>query len=160
MSVEPRSKARNRPDSNMVICDVDRATFAEVRQLLRDLVRGRDDMAVQDALLVTDELVSNARRHGLSPRQCRLGLIDNGRRLLVEVDDASYAPPRKRTPDINGGRGLILIDRLAASWGVQYHSGYKTVWAELVLDGPGNTRNTRHLGAVRASPGSSTTAGD
>ncbi|RSM87955.1 ATP-binding protein [Kibdelosporangium aridum] len=159
MSVEPRSTARNTRESYMVVCDVDTATFAEVRHLLRDLVGGRDDMAVQDALLVTDELVSNARRHGLGPRQCRLALIDGGRRLLVEVDDASFAPPRKRTPDLSGGRGLILIDRLAASWGVQYHADHKTVWAELVLDGPGNNRNARHLGAIRASTSSTTATG-
>lgn len=54
-----------------------------------------------------------------------------GRCLGIEVDDASPAPARVRRPDHTGGRGLLLVTRLATRWGTDYRDGGKTVWAEL-----------------------------
>jgi hypothetical protein len=76
----------------------------------------------------------SATRHATAPRVCRLSLIDQGRCLRIEVDDGSPEPPRMRTPDRHGGRGLVLVDRLASAWGVDQHGRGKTVWAELVVD--------------------------
>jgi hypothetical protein len=51
-----------------------------------------------------------------------------------------------RTPDRSGGRGLVLVDRLASSWGVQHHADHKTVWAEVALDRTSSSSGpARHL---------------
>jgi anti-sigma regulatory factor (Ser/Thr protein kinase) len=124
------------------------APLSAIRQRVRELLAGRTGLAVEDAVLVTDELVSNAYRHGLPPRTVRITARDAWQRLLIEVTDASPAQPMLRSPDRTGGLGLMLIDRLTTSWGVRRHDGHKTVWAELDLvkrDGHGHTP---HLTAV------------
>ena len=131
-----------------VACDLDKASNSTVRDLVRDLLTGRSGVVVEDAVLVADELVSNAHQHGDAPRHCRLELCEHGALLRIEVDDTSLNPPRIRTPDNFGGRGLILVDRLSARWGVHHHAHHKTVWAELALDRPGNSGQPRHLTAV------------
>lgn len=115
------------------------------------MLADRDGIVVDDAVLVTDELVSNAHQHAQGPRTCRLALVGHGRCLRVEVDDSSFAQPRIRPPDSTGGRGLVLVDRLASSWGVENYADHKTVWAEMVLDGAGSSGHARHL-AVAPRP--------
>jgi anti-sigma regulatory factor (Ser/Thr protein kinase) len=130
----PKDTERGERSSFSVSCDVDAIPTSEVRRLVRAALRGREDGVVEDAVLVADELATNALRHGRGPRRCRVGVTGGGRRLRVEVDDtAPDRPAEVRSPDRFGGRGLILVDQLTASWGVRYHSRYKTVWAELPL---------------------------
>jgi anti-sigma regulatory factor (Ser/Thr protein kinase) len=131
-----------------LVCDLDANDAKFVRMLVRQCAQGRVGNAVDDAVLVTEELVTNAQRHGLSPRACRLALTDHGRCLRIEVDDASPAIPRIRTPDLRGGRGLILVDHLASAWGVEYHGRDKTVWAEVALGRAGGDRHRPHLSLV------------
>lgn len=133
-----------------VSCELDSMPSREVRRLMRELLTGSEGIVVDDAVLVADELVSNAHRHGRAPRRCRLTLVDGGRSVRIEVDDASPAQPRLRTPDRSGGRGLILVDRLSTSWGVLNHAHpnhptHKTVWAELAMGEAGNSGNVRHV---------------
>jgi hypothetical protein len=80
-----------------------------------------------------------------------LSLTNEDRCLRIEVDDESTHQPRIRTPDMSGGRGLVLVDRLASAWGVQNYAHHKTVWAELVLDDVGTSGRVRHL--ATAPPG-------
>jgi anti-sigma regulatory factor (Ser/Thr protein kinase) len=129
---------------------VDKAPNRTIRDLVRGLLTGQTGVTVEDAVLVTEELVSNARVHGDGPRTCRLALHDQGRCLRIEVDDTSPDPPRPRTPDSAGGRGLVLVDQLAAAWGVHYYAHHKTVWAELAFDHPCRRRaHAPYLTAVR-----------
>jgi two-component sensor histidine kinase len=126
-------------------CDLDRMSNRKVRNLVRGLLSGRSGVLVDDAVQVVDELVSNASRHGHAPRRCRIELLDDGRRLRIEVDDAAPGLPRPRPPDDTGGRGLILVDEMATAWGVQRHARYKTVWAEVDLVGRRGDRATPYL---------------
>ncbi|WP_133849221.1 ATP-binding protein [Labedaea rhizosphaerae] len=138
--------ADREPNPPNVSCDLDTTEFRELRQLVRALLSGHQhDIVVDDAVLVADELVSNAHKHGRAPRACRLTMVDQSRRLRIEVDDASPDQPRLRTPDMSGGRGLILVDRLATVWGVHNAATHKTVWAELSLDQSGSSGHARHL---------------
>ena len=138
--------AHGEPSSPNISCDLDATEHREVRRLVRELLSGHNhDIVVDDAVLVTAELVSNAHKHGRAPRACRLMLVADGRRLRVEVDDASAAQPQLRTPDLDGGRGLILVDRLATVWGVHNAATHKTVWAELTLDHAGSSGHAPHL---------------
>ena len=81
--------------------------------------------------LVTTELVANAVRHAhttirLSVRQTQSG-------VLVEVADDSPRMPERRDPGLfdESGRGLWLVDAMAARWGVEREQRGKRVWAEL-----------------------------
>jgi anti-sigma regulatory factor (Ser/Thr protein kinase) len=132
------------------VCELDTTPVSTVRQLVRDLLYGQAGLAVEDAVLVVDELASNARQHGRAPRICRLALTNQDRRLRVEVEDTAPQQPRIRTPDHTGGRGLRLVDRLATAWGVYRHDRSKTVWAELALDRRGQHGRTPHLGVAPA----------
>ncbi|MGW0390716.1 ATP-binding protein [Streptomyces sp. NPDC003042] len=90
-----------------------------------------------DALLVTSELVTNAVRHAVGPRdrEIETRFVRLVRGVRVEVHDACEARPVVRAPD-EGGRGLSLVDALADRWDVGERSGPgKRVWAELSVKG-------------------------
>lgn len=92
-----------------------------------------DREMTETALLLVSELATNAIRHGAPP--VRLSLRLTGSRLRVEVADSSPALPTlvQPGPDQAGGRGLQIVQQLAARWGAQAsrrHLG-KTVWFEL-----------------------------
>lgn len=120
---------------------IDATTFAVVREQVRRLLAGQPGALVEDAVQVTDELVSNAYRHGQPPRTVRLALSNDRCRLRIEVDDASPKEPMLRSRDRTGGLGLMLVDRLSSGWGVDRHEHHKTVWAEVALAGPGRVQH-------------------
>jgi two-component sensor histidine kinase len=101
------------------------ACAAELWRLDRDMT--------ETALLLVSELATNAIRHGAPP--VRLSLRLNADRLRVEVADSSSALPRLAQPgsDQPGGRGLQIVQQLAARWGSQVSGSRlgKTVWFEL-----------------------------
>ncbi|MFE2377909.1 ATP-binding protein [Streptomyces sp. NPDC059398] len=93
------------------------------------------------ACLVLSELLTNAGRHAVvSPgREIETRFLRgaHGPGVRIEVHDASSVPPRMLAPgpDTEGGRGLLLVEALADSWGFGERGGPgKVVWAEL---GPG-----------------------
>ncbi|MEU1451895.1 ATP-binding protein [Streptomyces avermitilis] len=89
--------------------------------------------------LVTAELASNAVRHGSLPgRDFRLTLLLLPDRFRVEVTDTRperLPPPVTPRPvDETSGRGLLLVQAYADSWGRTVRDAYtKTVWAEMRL---------------------------
>ncbi|MEV0675082.1 ATP-binding protein [Actinosynnema sp. NPDC050436] len=119
-----------------------------VRALVGELLGGHEGVLADDAVLAADELVGNARQHGVPPCTFR-AILDPGRRLRVEVDDCSPDLPHKRPPDEDGGRGLRLVENLATAWGVDAHEDHKTVWAEFALDHL--TNDAPHLTGVEPS---------
>ncbi|MGC7102855.1 ATP-binding protein [Amycolatopsis lurida] len=143
MVTEPSSEEHAEPLEN--VCDLDVTANWEVRQQVRELLSHTAGLLEEDAVLVTEELISNAHCHGTAPRRCRIGLLDDGRCLRIEVEDAAPDQPKIRTPDRTGGRGLVMVDRLASSWGVHNYPHHKTVWAELTLDQPGSSGHAPHL---------------
>ena len=88
--------------------------------------------ALDEALLVTSELVTNAIVHADSAPE--LFLRFSGTALHIEVRDVSPGSPTPNdaSPGDLGGRGLAMIDRLAAAWGVTpTPNGGKAVWVDL-----------------------------
>ena len=84
------------------------------------------------AVLLTDELVTNAIIHARSEIDVTVTLQEGG--LRVDVSDASRHLPElsNGAGDLReSGRGLHLVDRLASTWGVRPHAGGKTVWFEV-----------------------------
>jgi hypothetical protein len=81
------------------------------------------------------QLVGNVVRHarGREPG-LRLRLRADSGWVRIEVFDTDPELPRPRTPAEwdESGFGFVLIEALAARWGVHQAPGGKTVWAELV----------------------------
>jgi hypothetical protein len=85
---------------------------------------------VERAILVIDELTSNALRHGSPPSSLHIG--DEDDRWIIMVIDG--APDRLPTPALErpagqGGYGLYVIADLTASHGVHREADRKLVWA-------------------------------
>ncbi len=88
------------------------------------------------AVLLTSELVTNAILHGgphSASAAVRLEVTLLAGRLRVEVGDASQAVPvvGDGAPKSVGGRGLLLVERLADRWGCEPDASGKVVWFEL-----------------------------
>jgi serine phosphatase RsbU (regulator of sigma subunit)/anti-sigma regulatory factor (Ser/Thr protein kinase) len=122
---------------------------------------GRID--IDAVLLATSELVTNGIRHGQGEVDVRLTYSPGYLRLAV-TDAGGGVPHREPgTDDGLGGRGLLLVDAVAGSWGVERHpTGGKTVWADFTLlpvqpHGAASPRPTPLLG--QADSGSVPSAG-
>jgi anti-sigma regulatory factor (Ser/Thr protein kinase) len=91
---------------------------------------GRPDQT-EAAVLLTSELVTNAIIHARTEVAVTMQLA--GEALRVVVLDESIEQPSRRsgTDEIGGGRGLRLVEALAASWGVSPEGQGKAVWFEL-----------------------------
>lgn len=112
---------------------------AEVRRLLREHLQTWGAPGLADtAELLTSELVTNALVH--TDRGAELTATLTGgpvRRLRVEVYDFVTRHPkmRKASDHAASGRGLLLVQALADTWGVRPHGVGKIVWFELVATG-------------------------
>ncbi|MCR6481976.1 ATP-binding protein [Amycolatopsis sp. OK19-0408] len=113
--------------------------LAKVRHWVRAVLCDLPANVISTAVMVVDELTSNALRHGRAPYHVRL--LPGAAKLRIEVDDAGGEPARRRTPSDQGGRGLLLVERCAAAWGQLRRPSGKTLWAELATDpGPAGAR--------------------
>src|SRR5580704_6844878 len=104
------------------------------------------DALVDDAVLLTSELVTNAVLHAGTPVQvtCRLlGDLSDGAVEIAVLDrrPAQLRPDRPHTAaeaaERTNGRGLQLPFELATAWGVTYARAAKAVWFRLDLAGRG-----------------------
>jgi anti-sigma regulatory factor (Ser/Thr protein kinase) len=86
---------------------------------------------VDDALLITNELVGNAIDHART--QCRVTLRLTASTIRIFVSDHSTAVPVLRAQDRHArrGRGIRIVAGLARRWGWTGHHGGKTVWASM-----------------------------
>jgi serine phosphatase RsbU (regulator of sigma subunit)/anti-sigma regulatory factor (Ser/Thr protein kinase) len=86
------------------------------------------------AVLLVDELLTNALQHGSGQIELRLRRAPHA--LVIEVCDGSREPPRRRPhdPDAEGGRGLHLVAALSARWGSRPTQNGKAVWCELDVE--------------------------
>jgi anti-sigma regulatory factor (Ser/Thr protein kinase) len=88
---------------------------------------------VDDASIVVSELVTNAIRAGSA--SVELDLEVHHDRLRMQVSDDVGGTPVRQHPeaDEEHGRGLLVVEALATSWGVAYPAVGKQVWAELAV---------------------------
>lgn len=87
-----------------------------------------------DAQLCMSELVSNVITHVGPGTPVTLAVSMSGVHLRIEIHD----PDTRALPtlldanvDAEGGRGLALVDAVAARWGVQLRVDRKVTWCEL-----------------------------
>lgn len=90
------------------------------------------DPLLDDALLVTSELATNAITHAGSDCRIRLSLSDSTLRIDVVDTGAGTPEPQPESQTEEHGRGLHLVDALTTAWGLEMVPGEgKLVWAEL-----------------------------
>ena len=99
---------------------------------------------LDDALILTSELVTNAIHHG-RPAVTLAVQLEPSALTVVVTDTGPERPPLVPStphPDSPVGRGLVIVDALATRWGVTPQPGSpgKAVWFVLDL----HQRRPRH----------------
>ncbi|OWA18332.1 ATP-binding protein [Streptomyces sp. CS227] len=113
---------------------------APARRLVRMscCVWGLEALAAPGAVIIT-ELVANSVRH--ARRESIRVTVERPAeyRVRLGVVDFSKQRPVRGTagPEDETGRGLVLVDALAAEWGTELLPWGKRVWAELCGEGEG-----------------------
>ncbi len=109
------------------------ASIASVRRFAVGVCRThRASAEACDAVaLLVSEVATNALVHGSGDVQVQVSA--RGSVLRVEVTDDSPQLPQPRAAGLleEGGRGLALVESLAADWGVRREGGGKVVWFEV-----------------------------
>ncbi len=84
--------------------------------------------------LLVAELVTNSILHARSDVEVSVAILAD--RIRVAVLDSSREPPVRREPRLEdtSGRGLLMLDALAADWGMEFVPGGKSVWFEVRTD--------------------------
>lgn len=115
----------------------------EVRQARQHVARACDGLArdlVEIAQLLATELVTNALDHGAG--EITLGITRSEHDLRVDVGDDAPSRPRASVPpaDQVRGRGMLLVEAMAAAWGVEPPADKgKRVWFRLRIGSPGRS---------------------
>jgi anti-sigma regulatory factor (Ser/Thr protein kinase) len=139
----PRVTQRTRLNLQVTLPNGD-GSVRLARQVTRDvLARWRLAHMEDTAVLLVSELVTNAVRHARDTHAIALDLEIGEAWLRIEVQDADPRWPHRRIPGRfdESGFGLVLVDGLAAKWGVRETATGKAVWAELDTRHPGESGN-------------------
>jgi PAS domain S-box-containing protein len=119
--------------------EADVSAVVEARHLVsRHLTQlSMPERLVDDVVLTTSELLTNAIVHGLGPIDLRLRA--NNQEVLLEVQDRATFLPRKLRPTTEDehGRGLQIVAVLADRWGTRATEDGKSVWCVLSVGGDG-----------------------
>jgi anti-sigma regulatory factor (Ser/Thr protein kinase) len=100
----------------------------EAATAVREL--GGDAAAVELVRLGVSELLSNVVKHAKADPRCQLVVERDGENVRVQVLDCSTDVPAITVPDwdAESGRGLWLLQAMAADWGYLCLAGGKSVW--------------------------------
>ncbi|MFJ2495781.1 ATP-binding protein [Streptomyces sp. NPDC087539] len=92
---------------------------------------------IDETTLLASELSTNAVIHAKGTGDYfELALRRRGGTLALEVSDSyQWRMPELRTPTLDdlSGRGLVIVDAVAAKWGVRPRDPGKTVWVHLAI---------------------------
>lgn len=135
------------PGTATIVCQILLSVAPEAARAARQfttttLREWQLDELIEEAVLIASELVTNAIRHG---RCCAVGGSGDGveltwqrqaARVICMVTDRSPRPPLLGTADYDAesGRGLQVVQALAATWGwMMLSATSKAVWAALTI---------------------------
>ncbi|WP_445401301.1 ATP-binding protein [Streptomyces sp. LE64] len=111
---------RNGDDDERTTGPVEGRWIGQLRRVYRAQLHywGIPQLA-DDAELLVSELATNGLRHGRGDR-IRVQLLIAARLVVIEVDDGSSRRARVREAGAGdeNGRGMFLVDAIAAAWGV------------------------------------------
>jgi hypothetical protein len=118
---------------------------SHARRSLAPLRAAVPDPVGERAELLLSEVVTNSVRHAALGPEDTIGVHVHGSPSLIRVDVIDPGPGFDSLggePDLGGGWGVWLLDRLATRWGVE-RDGATRVWFELrpavsVDHGPGS----------------------
>ena len=116
----------------------DRHTPGAAREIVRAALTEVELTELMDeALLLTTELATNGVVHART--DIDLEVVADRDELTVTVTDFAEGLPSRRTPNgvelTEGGRGMLLVDHFATSWGTIHQPGGKGVWFRLARKG-------------------------
>ncbi len=114
----------------------DTASPSRARRAVAAALTGHSGTVIEQAVLMTSELVSNAVAHGSEP--ITLDIAVGVAVVTVSVDDGGTGGPVPMHPsevDLHG-RGVWIVESLSHEWGVEPLTAGKRVWFSLLLDLP------------------------
>ncbi|MER6499291.1 ATP-binding protein [Streptomyces sp. NPDC001455] len=93
---------------------------------------------IDETALIVSELSTNDVNHAQGTGDYfELGLHRRDGTLVLEVSDSyQWGMPELRSLSLDdlSGRGLVIVDALAANWNVRPRDPGKTVWAHLAIE--------------------------
>lgn len=109
-------------------------SVANGRRFVRETLGARHP-ALEKVALGVSELATNAIMHSASGDggEITIGLVAAGPLVRAEVTNdgtMTTKPCVRRDADAESGRGILIVEALADSWGVVAQGGRTTVWAE------------------------------
>lgn len=142
MKYQGRKSGEKQDVFRMSIQRYDLQAVAAVRHDLQDILcRWKVESLLDDTRLILSEVLTNALVHAQSEVDIRLRRHGHG--IRIEVQDNSPQPPVPRVitsedsmiAEAESGRGLLIVDALAAAWGSTPAGWGKTIWIEMTLPG-------------------------
>lgn len=120
----------------LTVAQAEPERIAGARQQVRELLHDWGDAEQLDAaVLMVSEMVTNVLTHTDGDALLAAEAVGElgARRLRIEVSDGSDELPHKRQPGemASSGRGVLLMEMLADSWGVDPRGEGKCIWFEL-----------------------------
>ncbi|MFD7315318.1 SpoIIE family protein phosphatase [Streptomyces sp. NPDC059883] len=127
------------PRIHLYVHQADPEGLVESRAVLRQALADWGLAAlIDDVELAAGELLVNVLLHTEGGAVLTLEVLPEPvRRVRLWVKDRSSVWPRRREPGeaATSGRGLLLVDAVAARWGVEPRGDGKAVWCEFQPDG-------------------------
>jgi anti-sigma regulatory factor (Ser/Thr protein kinase) len=101
------------------------------RRFVRDALHGQARDILDAAELMTSELATNCVRHAQTSFE--LSIDDAELEIRVEVRDTGRGRPVRQSPAPTDrtGRGLMIVEAMSHTWGIEPSSAGKTVWFTL-----------------------------
>jgi anti-sigma regulatory factor (Ser/Thr protein kinase) len=134
-SAEARPLARIHVDEVLqesMTLRADASSARAARRFLRSVLEGwQCDHVIEVTLLAANELVTNAILHARTELHLLVRLQRDSLRIEVADHDDQLPIHRHVPEDATEGRGIALIDAVAARWGVDALPDGKRVWFEL-----------------------------
>ncbi|MDQ1006765.1 anti-sigma regulatory factor (Ser/Thr protein kinase) [Streptomyces sp. V4I23] len=126
--------AVDRNDRYLTLVSADAKDVSRIRRVAKEFLTDLrvSPTALDDALLIISELVTNAVLHALPPAALRVRCIQQ-QLLRIEVTDGGPRPNPTSKPDQHEehGRGMLIVAAMAVRYGTIAHAGGATCWAEL-----------------------------
>jgi anti-sigma regulatory factor (Ser/Thr protein kinase) len=104
------------------------------RRFVRDALSGETAEVIDAAELMASELTSNCVRHAETSFDVSVHVREE---IKVEVHDTGGGHPRRLSPgpEEPSGRGLLIVQAMSRSWGVEPGEDGKKVWFTLARSG-------------------------